>query len=176
MATRGRKPKPPALHRLQGTFQPVRHAAREANMPKAEGDLIHLPPPDHLDDAHQRVWKEVVSRAPAGVLAYADIYLLDAFVKQIVIVRRAGAAQDMLDQGKQLPYLAKNNKGGPQLSPYIGAVRRATAEMTRLAAELGFSPASRVRLLAGVPGAPTPPVPQTDDPWESFTVIPGGKR
>jgi P27 family predicted phage terminase small subunit len=176
MAKRGAKPKPTIQHHLRGTFRAGRHKHREEHAPKAEGDLTQMEPPFHLNDQDANIWREALSFAPAGVIARADTFLVEALATAVQDMRRARAAQTMLDEGRQLPFLTKGDGGKPAISPYMTIERRARDQVLRLCAELGLSPVARQRL-AGVPAAPAPGQGlQPEDPWAAFQVIPGGRR
>jgi hypothetical protein len=69
--TRGPKPKSVAIHRLEGTFQPSRHARREVEL-QAPGDLRNVRPPRWMTRRQKWIWKETLADAPPGILRRID--------------------------------------------------------------------------------------------------------
>lgn len=173
MARTGRPPKPTSVHRLAGTYQPVRHRKREAAEPKPANPSQPEPPP-HLTEAQRAIWSQCLADAPAGILAAIDAATLESYVVALDEHRRAVAAQNALDLGKSLPFLTKGANGTPMVSPYLRVIARAGDRVIRAAAELGFSPAARARLAINAsPGGGQTSAPS---PWDAFTVIPGGRE
>lgn len=142
----GRPPKSTALHRLEGTFRPARHDRRRAE-PVAPGALAELPPPAWLTEAQATLWRDIIARAPAGVLRAADAELFCAYVELADRHRRAVEVQNQLDAGRVTPLLTRAGPGSTVAeSPYLRIADRCVMLMARLAAELGLSPLARVRL------------------------------
>ena len=165
---RGRKPKPTSLHKLQGTINVTRHAARTRE-PVAEGDLYA--PPDWLTESQQANWRHVIEHAPAGILRRIDQGILAVWVEAEDRHRMALIQQARLDVGNAMPLLTKGKDGLPRPSPYIGIITKAALIMLKAASELGFSPAARPRLA----GAGFVPPPAADDPWARLKLLQGGK-
>jgi phage terminase small subunit len=138
----GRKPKPTVLHRLHHTYRPVRHDDRLE--PIAPGELTD--PPAHLTGPQKTRWRQVLKDAPKSVLRKVDSEALTAFVIAADLVEQANIAQQALDNGKTLPFLAKSDKKLPTLSPYVKLLLRALPMLVRTASELGFTPAGRVNV------------------------------
>jgi P27 family predicted phage terminase small subunit len=137
----GRKPRPTKLLKLQGTWRHDRHEDRLE--PQAPGDLAREEPPAHLTEAQKARWRWALERAPANILRSIDREALTAFVVAADLVEQANAAQQLLDRGKQLPFLTKSDKGLPTLSPYVKLMLRAVPILLRAAAECGFTPTAR---------------------------------
>ena len=164
---RGRKPKPTALHHLEGTFNVTDHRHRAAE-PIASGDLLPDPPPWMTSD-QQEVWRYVIAHAPKSLLKMIDRGALAVWVIAEDQHRVAALNQAALDAGTALPLLTRDKNGLAVVSPYLGVINRAGLRMLRAASELGFSPAARPRLTGDMPTA-------TDNsPWAALTVIDGGK-
>jgi phage terminase small subunit len=152
--TTGRKPKPTALHKLHNTLNPTRHRDRKSE-PVPEGELGAAPP--GMTAAEQRVWRQTIRAMPKGVLFKIDTQLLRAWCE--TVVRRAEIAR-ILDQERGL--LGWEEAAGHR------ALDRATLQLIRLAAELGFTPASRPRLRVEAPRDPDP-----SSPWAFLRLAPG---
>jgi P27 family predicted phage terminase small subunit len=172
----GRKPKPIALHKLEGTFNPTRHRRRQAE-PKADGALAEMTPPARMTKAQQARWHAVLKRAPRLVLQVADYDAFSHYIDLLDRYERALAAQAVIDaKNPDLPLLVRGATG-PVMSPYLRIADRALAGMLRLQSELGFTPVARARL--GQPEEP-PPVPGSkEDRWAPLRVFPvfaGGKK
>ncbi|WP_198376835.1 phage terminase small subunit P27 family [Neoroseomonas rubea] len=171
----GRPPKPTALHRLQGSYEPSRHRQREAAEPPPIGELSPVPP-EHLTEEARRIWIAATPFMMKGVVGAGDAHVVTAFCEAAAMHRRAVRAQALLDANKELPFLAKGKDGQPTLSPYLRLIRQQADAMVRYASELGLSPSARARIgaLAFAPDAA--PLSPSEDPWGSFQVIKGGKR
>jgi len=153
---RGRRPKPTALHRLQGTYNVTDHRDH-ALEPIAEGEIGE---PADLTEAQRAIWRYVVAHAPEAVLKAIDQAMLRAWVET---VDRRNEAQQLLEaETSATTWLA---------SATHRVIDRTTTLLIRLASELGFSPAARPRLRVE---APKPPKEDTD-PWAELRVIPGGR-
>jgi P27 family predicted phage terminase small subunit len=166
------RPKPVDLHRLEGTFQPVRHAKRAVE-PAAEGDLGEINPPKGLTQRQRAIWRDVVKRAPRGILKAIDRELVAAYCELVDRHQRAAEAQARLDAGEGLPLVVRGPSGLVP-SPYLRIMNQAVLLMVRLSSEFGFSPAGRAGL-----GRPEGAGPSGDDSTWSvlrrFPVIDGGK-
>ena len=165
---RGRKPIPTALHSLRGTTNVTRHRARAAE-PKPEGTL-HAPP-DWLSPEQSASWAYVIAHAPAGVLRMIDRGMLAVWVEAEDRHRRATMQQSRLDVGNAMPLLTRSKDGAAVPSPYLGIITKAASTMIKAASELGFSPASRPRLVEQ-----TGKLAEKTSAWSGLKVIAGGKN
>jgi P27 family predicted phage terminase small subunit len=169
---RGRKPKPIALHRLEGTLSTTRHRHRQVE-PQAEGELADVQPPVWMTPGQKRVWRAIIKDAPKGVLRKADRTTFRNYVIAAERFETAARMQNKLDTTATLPLLIAGS-AGLMISPYIKIMDRATIIMTQLGAELGFSPTARARL--GQPQSREPR--ERDANWAAlrrFPVVAGGK-
>lgn len=130
--------KPIALHRLAGTYQPSRHAHR-ALEPEAPGDLALTGPPEWLTERQRELWADILSRAPRGILRAIDAELLANYCELVDRYITAAKAQ------AECPLV---NADGV-MSPYLSIMNRAIPLITKLAAQMGFTPVARTTL--GVP-------------------------
>ena len=156
---RGRRPIPPEVHKLRGTFEPSRHAGR-GSPAYAEGELRTAPP--GLSPAQRRLWHYAIRHAPAGVLRLIDKDMLLLWV----------VTKDRYDQAQKLLAPLESDPAAWSSSPLHRILDRTAASLLRLAGELGFSPMAR-RGLRLMP-APTPP--DENDPWQMLRLVPGGKE
>ena len=128
----GPRPKPVAVHKMQGTFQPVRHAGREVEV-EAPGDLAPKPPPEWLSQAARGFWTETLVDAPQGILRRADWPLFAAYCETWDRYTRLVQAQQRLDQDLAMPFLVKGS-AGPVISPYLRACNQCLVLLARYAA------------------------------------------
>jgi P27 family predicted phage terminase small subunit len=145
----GRPPKPVQLHKIEGTYQPVRHASRGDQL-DAPGELSGKRPPGWMNQAQRKLWRELLTDAPAGVLRRIDAALLANYCELRDRYRQLVEAQRQLDRAQPMPFLVKSPTGAA-LSPYLRAINHCVLLLTRLAAEMGFTLAARAGL--PVPGA-----------------------
>lgn len=143
------------LHALSGTLRPDRgHDPKRE--PVAAGKLRVAPP--GLTRAQRAIWHCEVRAAPAGVLARIDLEVLRKWCQ---IVDRTEKLQHLLD--------AEYGQPGWENMPAHRALDRAMGLLLRLAAELGFSPASRPRLRI----EPPPPSDDASNPWHALRLVGG---
>jgi P27 family predicted phage terminase small subunit len=141
---RGRKSKPTALHKLQGTYNVTDHRNRE-HEPHAADTPAELGTPAWFEAEHSKEWAQLLRDAPAGVLARIDAAVLEHYVELRVRYRLAVLAQREVDRGAALPLLT-TTANGIAISQYVHVIDKCVLLMTRLQSEMGFTPASRTRL------------------------------
>jgi P27 family predicted phage terminase small subunit len=133
---KGRTPKPAALHALEGTFRPFRHAGNGFDVPCEPPD-----PPDWLSDAGAAEWSRIVpDLVAAGVVSRIDRNSLAAYceawadmIAAMMTIRQEGQVIDCGD-------------GNKKKHPAVTVLNEARAAFLRLTQELGLSPASRMRV------------------------------
>jgi phage terminase small subunit len=154
-----RRAKPTELHRLHGTFNPTRHGDRLE--PLAPGDIAALRPPADLDKLQRQRWKIAVTNAPRSILRNIDAGLLRLYCILEATSIVANRIQQRLDATTDLPLLIKGARDRELvISPYVKEQRRIAVTLTRIASELGFSPASRASMTADDDAA------EIDDRWD----------
>jgi phage terminase small subunit len=174
---RGRPRKPIHLLKLAGTYRPSRHRNRE-HEPAAPGDLAALAPPAWLSPRQRQIWFELLADAPGGVLRKIDGRMLAQYCvlsERLEVALGGQARLDAMPASTELPLLVRAPNGVRE-SPYLRLIDRTIVALTRLSAELGFSPVSRARL--GAAEQPAVPAGAGDDRWgvlRRFPVIEGGK-
>jgi len=155
----GRKPQPPELHVLKGTHREDRHGPAAAALP-IRGTRPECP--DYLlefDPKCLQYWESVCDRMEADGLGYvASAFALEAFVAVYANWRRVLELQRLtppvlqrLEHEEVLD--AHGNKVIERVqtlkrNPITIELRNHTEQLTRLASEIGLTPASRARLLA----------------------------
>jgi P27 family predicted phage terminase small subunit len=156
----GRRPKPTALHRLQGTYHTGKHGRDRASEPVVEGELRE--PPTDLTPTQETAWRYAIAHAPKGVLHMIDREMLRSWVETL---DRKNEAMQLLE--------AEENAVLWLTSPAHRIVDRTTVILVRLAGELGFSPAARPRL-----HVEPQPKDEADEanPWARLRLLPGGKE
>jgi hypothetical protein len=125
----GRPPKPVQLHKIEGTYQPVRHAGRGDRL-EAPGELSGKRPPIWMDDAQRKLWREVLADAPRGVLRRIDAVLFANYIELLDRYRRLVAAQRQLDRAQPMPFLVKGHDG-VAVSPYLRPLNHCVLLLTR---------------------------------------------
>lgn len=130
--------------------------------PKPKGNLFE--PPAELTESQKESWTYAIANAPAGLLKRLDRGCLVGWVAAEDMRRAAMTMQAKLDATSPAPLLVRTStkttrdkagnvvttEGGSLVqSPYVAIINKQTMIMARLAAELGFSPASRTRVSLG---------------------------
>jgi P27 family predicted phage terminase small subunit len=136
---RGRKPLPTIIKKTKGTLQKCRTNKREPKPQTLLGD-----PPAQLTEGAKDAWRLAIACAPQGLLTGLDANILAAWAAAADLFWRAqeGLAKTGL--------LIKSPSGFPVQSPYLAIINKQAQLMSRAAAEMGFTPASRARVaLAG---------------------------
>jgi hypothetical protein len=65
----GRRPKPTAVHKIEGTLR-SRHSRARTSEPQRRGDLHETP--DWLTDSQREGWDYAIKHAPKGLLKRID--------------------------------------------------------------------------------------------------------
>jgi phage terminase small subunit len=155
MGRRGPIPKGAELHRLQGSYQPVRHADREQRL-EAPGDLGKVNLPKHLSQRERSVWRQTLERAPW--LRPCDADVLAAYCRTVAELEQLSAAR--------LGHETKHSPVPPELEK---SLRAATRQLTTLATALSLTPAQRQRLFTK-PAEEAKPA--DDDTWAELRQFP----
>jgi len=134
---RGRKPIPTVLKKLHAV-EARRINARE---PIPERDLP--PCPSHFTPEQAELWDHAVRSAPSGMLRSLDLGVLEAWCVTYSVLRAATA--ELAQQGTiTVPGIKDPSRR--VAAPQVGIINRASAVMSRLANDLGFSPVARSRV------------------------------
>jgi P27 family predicted phage terminase small subunit len=142
---RGRKPKPTHLKAITGN--PGKHPLNHQE-PRPE---IAVPEcPTELSEAAQREWQRLVGElASLNLLTNLDRAALAAYCGAYALWAEATEAI------QKFGVMVKSPTGFPIQSPYVSIANRQAEIMLRISAEFGFTPASRGRIAAPKPEAPT---------------------
>jgi len=135
----GRHPTPTALKVIRGN--PGKRPLNKRE-PKPVGDLTDAPA--HFDEELREVWQYAIDNAPRGLLKKIDSGVLETWCTAHVLHRRAVAEVRKLGMLVKAP-----NTGLPIQSPYLPIVNKQAFIMLRAVDHLGFSPASRTRIMLG---------------------------
>ena len=174
----GRPPKPIALHKLEGTYQPSRHKGRAGREPVADGDLDQKPAPSWLTPSQRELWTEVLLDAPRALLRRIDWAVFANYIEVLDRHAQLIQAQQQLNRGQAMPYLVKGPNGFAVLSPYLRAINHCVLLMARLQSEMGFTPAARARF-AVINAGEDDPGEESGTGWDSLRklrIIDGGKK
>lgn len=138
----GRQRKPTKLKAMQGTLQPCRVTPNE--METKILDSIPKPPAQFEGRAKQE-WKTVTkSLWELGMLHLEDLPQLEAYCFNVGLMDKA--SKKINQEGVLGVY---KNKGGHEYvskNKWISVYNEATDRIIKLAAQFGFSPASRTRI------------------------------
>jgi phage terminase small subunit len=148
---------PTALKRLRGTLNVTRERQRGGAEPVPIGALTEKAPVE-LSPAERTVWRATIRAMPKGVLFRVDREVVKAWCRVVVRV-------------DELQRALSGQIGEPGWETSAGhrSLDRALLLLARLAAELGFSPASRPRIHV----APEPPADDANNPWAALRLIGG---
>lgn len=136
----GPHPKPTMLKVIRGN---PGHQKLNKREPKPVGNLKDAPV--HFDPELRAVWEYAITHAPAGLLKMIDSSVLEAWCIAHVLHRRA--IDQMNKTGGML--VKAPNTGFAIQSPYLAVVNKQALIMLRAVDHLGFSPASRSRIMMG---------------------------
>jgi P27 family predicted phage terminase small subunit len=158
---RGRKGQAPEVRRAKGNTR-VR-GAQSADPVKPVAGAVTCPA--GFDDEHATKWHEVVGWLTAqGTLGAENADTVEIYVR--AYVEAARARRHIAEHG---PIVEAPRTGVPMHNPHRAIATSAEAVVTRLAAELGFTPTSRSRVSGQGAEAPA-------SPWDTFAVIDGGRK
>lgn len=146
----GPPPKPTAILKLRGSYNPTLHGRDRKHEPIARGELADEEPPHDLTETQEEVWRYAVANMPRGVMKKIDREMLKIWVEAADRHNTARLMQAMLDRDSKLKLLIKTPVG-LMPSPYNDILDKTAKTMVRVAQELGFSPAARPRIHADPP-------------------------
>jgi phage terminase small subunit len=159
MGRRGPIPKSAEGHRLQGSFQPVRHADREQRL-EAPGDLSKINLPKHLSQRERSVWRQTLDRAPWLRPCDADVFA--AYCRTVAELEQLSAAR-----------LGHETMGRPVPPELEKSLRAATRQLAMLATALSLTPGTRQRLFMSSTLAE--PAEGGRDVWSELRHFPGAR-
>ena len=143
---RGRPPKHPNLHLLQGTHRADRHGPAGQELVGIKLSK-NLPPPDFLDEYAREQWGHVAPQLEAlEILADVDAHLLAMYCSQLSIYRQC---EKELESDESLT--VGGQTGMKRKHPCLSIMKDCIETTTKLAALFGVGPMSRVRLQQAIP-------------------------
>src|SRR5690606_41880295 len=125
-----------------------------AHEPQPRSDLATAP--EWMTEHQKDSWREVVELSPPGLLKDVDA---SVFTIWVVAFNLYQEASEKLARTGML--IKAPNTGVPMQSPFLAIVNRQAQIMLKAAAEMGFTPASRSRVV--VKRNTT-----IDDPWHDI--------
>lgn len=149
---RGRKPTPTALKIIAGN--PGKRPLN-AHEPQPRADLADAP--SWLTERQKATWTEVVEMSPPGLLKDIDASVFAVWVVAFDLYQEAS---ERLARSGML--VKAPNTGVPMQSPYLALVNRQAQIMMKAASEMGFTPASRSRVIVKQKTA------KDNDPWNAI--------
>lgn len=141
--------KPTALKVLKGTFRKDRANLKEPIISK---DIDRPEPPAHFSERAVKQWWNTIDNLPQGVIKDLDLTTLIAYHE----------AEDYAHQAytnlQAFGMMTISPNGFLVTSPYSTEYHKYSLLRLKLAQELGFTPASRSKIVADIPEP-------TSDPW-----------
>ena len=153
--SRGRKPKPEALRKLEGNLSKRANTGQEPRF----DPVTDANPPEWLDTIAQALWRQVAPQLTAqGLFSEVDHASLGALclaysrwrkAEQLVQRQIDAAEKPAQPNALELPLAMefKTPQGYSQQIPQIGIANTYLDKFLKLAAEFGFTPAARARML-----------------------------
>ena|SRR5580765_193885 len=136
---RGRPPVPTQLKIIRGNPGKRKLNTKE---PQPAGNLSA--PPEHFDPELREIWEYAIKHAPPGLLKMIDSAVLETWCTAHFLHRKA------VTEVRKTGLLVKApNTGLPIQSPYLPVINKQALLMMRAVDHLGFSPASRSRIVTG---------------------------
>lgn len=110
-----------------------------------------------MSPRQQDTWREVIAFAPEGLLKDLDASVFTVWVVAFDLYQEAS------DKVTRTGMLIKApNTGVPMQSPYLSIVNKQAQIMMKAAAEMGFTPASRSRVVIKQSSS------KVGDPWSAI--------
>ena len=145
MATRGRKPTPTAIKELEGN--PGKRPLN-AHEPRPERKAPACP--KWLEPEAKKEWRRLAKKLEQlGVLTEAD---MSVFASYCQAYARWKAAEEIISSHG---FISKTPSGYLQAIPHVAIAKEYARIMNRCAEQLGLTPSSRSRLVAGETGGAT---------------------
>ncbi len=133
----GPKPTPTALKVIAGN---PGHRPLNKDEPVPTSHLEG--PPDWMSAAQKQIWIKVLEEAPKNLLKNCDESLFCTWVVACDLHKQASEAVNTSGLIVKSPV-----KGEPMQNPYLAIINRQAMIMMKAAAEMGFTPSSRSRIV-----------------------------
>jgi P27 family predicted phage terminase small subunit len=167
MRTSGQRPIPTELHKMRGTYREGVHG----RAPIAVGDLSKAPP--HFNAEQRRSWRYAIDHAPPHLLKMIDRGTLAVWVEAETRHFEATAEQNRFNAQTGVKYLMPGPMGGLVASPLVDVIDKAGKTMMRASQDLGFSPATRTRIVAPELQAGELVGSPDNNPWAMLRMVKG---
>lgn len=145
--------KPTHIKLLRGSRTRKEQVAKE---PKPHGNLLRAP--DHLTESQKKEWTYFIANSPPGLLKRLDRSTFEKYIISIDLYHQAVVAVNNSGIIVKSPV-----KGEPMQNPYLAVLNKQALISIRLAAELGFTPASRSKITVDDPRSGS-----DDDSFDEF--------
>lgn len=157
MAVGGRKPVPAEIRELTGlksSHPPANPRPQKIKRPLGG-------PPSWMNKLQQSIWREGRKSCPANILREIDASVFQVWVFAAYSAQRA--SQQFEATGGHMVIMTANGNTKP--NPLLTIIRQENVLMMRAAAEMGFTPASRMRVKDDGDDNPKDP----ENPFNQFT-------
>src|SRR5262245_41709762 len=135
---KGRKPKPKAIHLLQGNRS---HLTKKELSERGEPEPPRGIPdaPNHLSKEAKRAWPQLAAKLDEmGVMTFADAWALEQLAENYAEIL---AWRDEIDQnGRMTTITSKNGDDRPGINPACLALSDAEKRFRAMMAEFGLTP------------------------------------
>ena len=140
----GRPRKPSSIRLAEGNpgKRPIPREMRNSGQPP--------PCPQYLGRDEQLLWRTTLAALPLGTIQEVDGAMLEAFVVNVVVARRAYRAI------QETGMTVKGSRGQQVRNPIYSIYSEAVGHLHRSGALLGLTPATRARFVAPVEKVPSP--------------------
>lgn len=112
--------------------------------PKPTGKMPSAP--GWMSDSQRAIWEYALREAPAGVLSSIDLSIFTVYV--VAAAAHQDAALRCAEEGTTIETV----QGNVIQAPWVGMMNKQAAVLIRACSELGFTPASRSRVVVGDDG------------------------
>jgi len=140
----GVKPKPLALHVVEGNLKKMAKPRREKHENSPQPSLELRGPPETFNDDQRAIWARLQEDCAVGLLARSDYDILVSYV--LLVAARDKAMKLFIETGCQV--LVKSNDSNNRMlsNPLMREIRRVLEQLRPLQVELGLTPMSRSRI------------------------------
>ncbi len=140
--TVGRKPKPTALHILNGSYK-INPSRQNKNEPDASNDKPRCP--RGLDKEAKRVWRETAGLLDEmGILSKTYAHLLEAYA--VTWSQWKHATEMVARTGICIVQRGPDGQTEIKRNPFEAAMHKHRDALTKMQAEMGLTPSSKTRV------------------------------
>lgn len=144
----GRPRKSDAEKIARGTAQKCRMLPPPAAGTKLAPDEC----PKYMRADAKKAWAAALTYAPEGLLQVTDAALLERWARDYALYRKY--ERELEDRGVLVSFVDEEGVEHTRVNPLFKVVESLKKSLNEMEKNLGFSPASRARVRAGIPEAP----------------------